>query len=75
MKTLRIILFSAIFFGLSLSTYSQNAKIHALFVLKFVENINWPQDRRDVVIGVVGKGEIFAELDARLKAKTQTILP
>lgn len=47
----------------------QESKIHALFVLKFVENVSWPQDRKNVVIGVVGKSEILAEIEARLKVK------
>ena len=48
---------------------SQESKIQALFVLKFVENVSWPQDRKDIIIGVIGKSEVHSELEARLKAK------
>lgn len=47
----------------------QDSKIRALFVLKFIENVTWPDDRKAVVIGVVGKDEVFGELQSRLQSK------
>lgn len=47
----------------------QDAKIRALFVLKFIENVTWPDDRKAVVIGVVGKDEVLTELQSRLALK------
>jgi hypothetical protein len=55
--------------GFSAAAQTQESKIQALFILKFIENISWPQDRKDVVIGVVGKNDIIAELESRLQAK------
>lgn len=51
--------------------YAQNqeAKIQALFILKFIDNISWPQDRKDVIIGVLGKSDVLTELEVRLQAK------
>lgn len=47
----------------------QESKIQALFILKFVDNIVWPQDRKNIVIGIYGKSEVFIELEAKLKSK------
>lgn len=55
----------------SLATHAQTMepKIQALFVLKFVDNISWPQDRKSIIIGVIGESEVFTELESRLKVK------
>ena len=69
MKAFRLFLILFILSSYSAFAQSQESKIQALFVLKFVENVSWPQDRKDIVIGVVGKTEILTELENRLKAK------
>jgi hypothetical protein len=69
MKKHLLIIISLILVGSISFAQSQESKIQALFVLKFVENVSWPQDRKDIVIGVIGKSDIQAELEARLKAK------
>ena len=61
--------FSLILYGTSAFAQTAESKIQALFILKFVENVSWPQDRKDIVIGVVGKSETLAELEGRLKVK------
>jgi hypothetical protein len=47
----------------------QESKIQALFIMKFVDNIIWPQDRKNIVIGIYGKSEVFTEIDTKLKSK------
>jgi hypothetical protein len=48
---------------------SQENKIQAIFVLKFVENVSWPKEKKGLIIGVVGSTEVFTELYDRLKLK------
>jgi hypothetical protein len=55
--------------GHSARAQQQDSKIRALFVLKFIDNVTWPDDRKAVVIGVVGKNEVLVELQSRLQAK------
>lgn len=69
MKKTFLLLFSLILYGSVAVAQTQESKIQALFILKFIENVSWPQDRKDIVIGVVGKSETLAELESRLKLK------
>lgn len=48
---------------------SQENKIQAIFVLKFVENVSWPKEKKGLVIGVVGASEVLTEIESRLKLK------
>lgn len=47
----------------------QESKFKALFILKFISNVSWPGEKKDLVIGVVGKSEVYTELEARLGVK------
>lgn len=69
MKKTYLLLFSLILYGSVAVAQTQESKIQALFILKFIENVSWPEDRKDIVIGVVGKSETLAELESRLKLK------
>jgi YfiR/HmsC-like len=69
MKKTFLLLFSLILYGSVAVAQTQESKIQALFILKFIENVSWPQDRKDIVIGVVGKSETLTELESRLKLK------
>ncbi len=69
MKKTSLLLFSLILYGSVAVAQTQESKIQALFILKFIENVSWPEDRKDIVIGVVGKSETLAELESRLKLK------
>jgi len=69
MKKTVLLLFALILYGTGAVAQTQESKIQALFILKFIENVSWPQDRKDIVIGVVGKSETLAELESRLKLK------
>jgi hypothetical protein len=69
MKKNLLTFFILLISGWGASAQSQESKIQALFILKFIENISWPQERTNIVIGVVGKSEILSELQARLEAR------
>jgi hypothetical protein len=58
-----------IFSASCITATAQESKVRALFVLKFVENVLWPNEKKALIIGVIGKEEVFDELQARLKAK------
>lgn len=69
MKKTFLLLFFLILYGSVAVAQNQESKIQALFILKFIENVSWPEDRKDIVIGVVGKSETVAEIESRLKLK------
>lgn len=48
---------------------AQESKIQAIFLLKFIENVSWPKEKKGLVIGVVGNSAVMAELEGRLKLK------
>jgi hypothetical protein len=47
----------------------EDTKIQALFVLKFVEQVSWPGEKKNIVIGVLGDSEIKTEIESRLNLK------
>lgn len=47
----------------------QQSRIQAIFVLKFVENVSWPNANQKLILGVVGNNEVHAEIENRLKVK------
>jgi hypothetical protein len=59
----------ATFVSHNVTAQQQDQKIRALFVLKFIENVSWPEDKKSLVIGVLGKDDIYTELENRLQAK------
>lgn len=65
---IRLCILSLLFFSFQAHSQSRESKIKALFILKFVENVSWPQERKDLVVGVIGQSDIFDELNARLSA-------
>ena len=48
---------------------TQENKIQAIFILKFVENVSWPKEKKGLIIGVVGSSEVLSEIEGRLKLK------
>ena len=67
-KIVSLSLFLAFTFSLA-QAQSQESKIQAIFLLKFVENVSWPKEKTGLVIGVVGSSEVLAEIEGRLKLK------
>jgi hypothetical protein len=64
-----LVMFVLTFTSQSAWAQQQDSKIRALFVLKFIENVTWPDDRKAVIIGIIGKDEVLGELQTRLQAK------
>ena len=48
---------------------SQESKFHAIFLYKFIENVSWPDSRKNLVIGIVGETEMQPELEKMLKVR------
>jgi hypothetical protein len=70
MKTGIIALSIALCFVCStVKAQSQESKIQAIFLLKFIENVSWPKEKKGLVIGVVGSSEVTSEIEGRLKLK------
>ena len=42
---------------------------YAIFITKFIDYVNWPSGKNDIVIGVAGNAKVEAELNKILKAK------
>jgi hypothetical protein len=57
------------FFATLVKAQTQESKIQAIFLLKFIENVSWPKEKKGLVIGVVGSSEVTAEIEGRLKMK------
>jgi len=69
MKYITLLLIFIVSITHNVNAQGQESKIQALFILKFVDNIVWPQNRKNVVIGIYGKSDVLTELEAKLKAK------
>ena len=48
---------------------AQESKVKSIFIMKFVENVAWPDKKEAFVIGIVGGAEIKSELESRLAVK------
>ncbi len=47
---------------LSFSSSAQESKFKALFLYKFSEYIEWPSGEKSIVVGVIGKSDVYDEL-------------
>jgi hypothetical protein len=57
------------FIGSLVKAQTQESKIQAIFLLKFIENVSWPKEKKGLIIGVIGASDVTAEIEARLKMK------
>jgi hypothetical protein len=48
---------------------TQESKIQAVLLLKFAENVKWAEDKKELIIGIVGKTDVTPELEQRLKVR------
>jgi hypothetical protein len=55
-------------------TYGQEEKFHAIFLYKFIENVSWPDARKNLVIGMMGDTGVHAEFEKMVKARGNTNL-
>lgn len=67
---LKFLTFTLIVIGFSSRSHAQEAKFKALFIYKFYEYIEWPGGKDKVVVGVVGKSEVYTNLQKFAAAKS-----
>ncbi len=48
----------------------QQSKFHAIFLTKFSENVRWPNNINQYVIGVIGESPVYEHLEGFTKIKT-----
>jgi hypothetical protein len=53
---------------------AQDEKIQAIFLYKFIENINWPDSRKDLVVGIVGKTAVQDEFKKILQSRNNNAI-
>jgi YfiR/HmsC-like len=69
MKKFCVFILCVMFSGLAAKAQHAQSKIQAIFVLKFIENVSWPNGGKNLVLGVVGADEVYAEIEGRIKTK------
>lgn len=53
---------------------AQNEKFQAIFLYKFIENINWPDARKNLVVGIVGETQVQDELEKILQSRNNSTI-
>lgn len=48
---------------------TQESKIQAVLLLKFAENVKWAEDKKELIVGIIGKTDVTPELEQRLKVR------
>gem|GEM_PF-4570569 len=64
-------LFSSLMICVAISSFGQTAetKVKALFILKFIENVSFPEQHDQLILGFLGNSAVSAEVESRLKIK------
>lgn len=76
MKKIQLIILGSICCLLSLNLEAQESKFKALFLYKFSEYIKWPSDSEKLVIGVLGKTDVYNQLsEFAQRRQTFDVLP
>jgi hypothetical protein len=53
---------------------AQDEKFQAIFLYKFIENINWPDAKRNLVVGIVGETSVQDELEKILQTRNNSTI-
>ncbi len=53
-----------------LTASSQDEKFQAIFLYKFIDNVNWPDSKRDLRVGILGSSDLLEEFNKVLKARS-----
>lgn len=53
---------------------AQDEKFQAMFLYKFIENINWPGSKRNLVVGIVGETVVQDELEKILQSRNNSTI-
>jgi len=48
---------------------AQESKFQAIFLYKFIENVSWPDSKKELMIGFLGDSEVQQELEKMLAAR------
>jgi hypothetical protein len=59
---------------LYLISEAQDEKFQAIFLYKFIENINWPDARKNLVVGIVGQTYVQDELEKILQSRNNSTI-
>jgi len=70
----RLIFFYLLFLFIPAVSVAQNEKFEAIFLYKFIENINWPDERRNIVVGIVGETQVHDEFEKILQSRNNTTI-
>lgn len=69
----RVSIFKSLFLTSFLLSYvitsAQETKFQAIFLYKFIEAVNWPDDSKTLVIGILGETELQDEVEKMLRAR------
>lgn len=53
---------------------AQDEKFQAIFLYKFIENINWPDSRKNLVVGIVGETHVQDEFEKILQSRNNSTI-
>lgn len=53
---------------------AQDEKFQAIFLYKFIENINWPDARKNLVVGIVGETHVQDEFEKILQSRNNSAI-
>ena len=56
------------------ASIAQDEKFQAIFLYKFIENINWPDSRKNLVVGIVGETPVQDELEKILQSRNNSTI-
>lgn len=71
-NNMKHIILSIILMSLSLSTFGQESKYKALFIYKFLQNMDWPADKvaANYTVGVLGDSEVLDQIKNLISGRT-----
>jgi len=67
-----LVLFYLLFLFMPTISDAQDEKFEAIFLYKFIENINWPDERKNIVVGIVGETQVHDEFEKILQSRNNT---
>jgi hypothetical protein len=68
------ILFCLLLLFIPKKSEAQDEKFQAMFLYKFMENINWPDGRKNLVVGIVGETRMQDEFEKILQSRNNSVV-
>lgn len=53
---------------------AQDEKFRAIFLYKFIDNVNWPDAKKELRVGIIGDTKVLEEFQKILKARSASNL-